>query len=131
MNFQVIEVIGALQRTAVLVCIQQYANQMLAHEKSLPQIWNPNRVFYHIVTSDIAEDCIGSPSTDWNCCSDAFPCMLGGGDCDDDSQCAGNLVCGSDNCRRDFSSSNSNWMTGADCCRGKLLHLDVYYPVTD
>ena len=33
MNFQVMEVIGALQRTAVLVCIQQYANQMLAHEK--------------------------------------------------------------------------------------------------
>ena len=95
------------------------------------KIWNPNRVFYHIVTSDIAEDCKGSPSTDWNCCSDAFPCMLGGGDCDDDSQCAGNLVCGSDNCRRDFSSSNSNWMTGADCCRGNLLHLYVYYPVTD
>ena len=35
MNFQVIEVIGALQRTAVLVCIQQYANQMLAHEKNM------------------------------------------------------------------------------------------------
>ena len=33
MNFQAMEVIGALQRTAVLVCIQQYANQMLAHEK--------------------------------------------------------------------------------------------------
>ena len=88
--------------------------------QKMPQIWNPNAAFHHIVTSDIAEDCKGSPSTDWNCCSDAFPCTLGGGDCDDDSQCAGNLVCGSDNCQRDFSSSNSHWMTGADCCRGNL-----------
>ena len=99
--------------------------------RKMPQIWNPNEGFDHIVTSDIAEDCKGSPSTDWNCCSDAFPCMLGGGDCDDDSQCAGNLVCGSDNCQRDFSSSNSHWMTGADCCRGNLLYLDINHPVTD
>ena len=123
MNFQAMEIIGALQLTAVLVCIQQYAYQIL------PQIWNPNEGFDHILTSDIAEDCKGSPSTDWNCCSDAFPCMIGGGDCDDDSQCAGNLVCGSDNCQRDFSSSNSHWMTGADCCRGNLLYLDITHPV--
>ena len=127
MNFQAMEVIGALQRIAVLVCIQQYAYQILAHENIIAS----NMEFGHIVTSDIAEDCKGSPSTDWNCCSDAFPCMLGGGDCDDDSQCAGNLVCGSDNCRRDFSSSNSNWMTGADCCRGNLLYLVINRPITD
>ena len=35
MNFQAMEVIGALQRTAVLVRIQQYAYQMLAQEKCL------------------------------------------------------------------------------------------------
>ena len=65
---------------------------------------------------------MGSPSTDWHCCSAAFPCTLGGGDCDNDGQCDGNLVCGSDNCANDFSSNGHNpvWGTGADCCRGDL-----------
>ena len=65
---------------------------------------------------DPSSDCRGNPSTDWNCCSDAFPCLEGQGDCDEDSQCEGNLVCGPDNCLRDFSTSSSNWLTGADCC---------------
>ncbi len=30
-------------------------------------------------------------------CSDLFPCVLGEGDCDADSQCLGTLVCGEDN----------------------------------
>jgi len=68
---------------------------------------------------DIANQCTGSPSTDWNCCSESFPCAQGGGDCDNDDQCQGSLVCGADNCARDFSSNghNPNWATGADCCR--------------
>ena len=65
---------------------------------------------------DPSRDCRGSPSTDWNCCSDAFPCMEGQGDCDEDSQCEGDLTCGADNCLSDFSTSSSNWVTGADCC---------------
>ena len=57
--------------------------------------------------------------------------MAGGGDCDEDSQCDGDLVCGSDNCFRDFSSSGSNWVAGADCCRGtnqssKILYINFY-----
>ena len=47
--------------------------------------------------------------------------MLGGGDCDGDSQCQGDLVCGSDNCLSDFSSSGSNWVEGADCCKGMQI----------
>ena len=66
--------------------------------------------------TDTSNACNGYPSVDWNCCSDAFPCMVGGGDCDEDSHCAADLVCGSDNCYRDFSSTGSNWVTGADCC---------------
>ena len=69
---------------------------------------------------DPGTNCRGNPSTDWNCCSEAFPCRLGGGDCDDDSQCEGDLVCGADNCLRDFSSNGSNWLMGADCCRGNM-----------
>merc|ERR550539_274600 len=71
--------------------------------------------------------CNGHSSIDWNCCSDASPCMLGGGDCDDDSQCEGDLVCGSDNCLSDFSSTGSNWVEGADCCKA---NEDPTGPVT-
>ena len=42
--------------------------------------------------------------------------MEGQGDCDEDSQCEGDLTCGADNCLSDFSTSSSNWVTGADCC---------------
>ena len=45
----------------------------------------------------------------WDCCSALHPCELGGGDCDNDGECAGNLVCGSNNCGGIFEST-------ADCC---------------
>ena len=48
-----------------------------------------------------------------NCCSD-LPgglCREGEGDCDDDSECEGDLVCGVDNCPWDTPFS------GQDCCR--------------
>ena len=45
----------------------------------------------------------------WACCTALQPCELGGGDCDNDGECAGNLVCGTDNCGGIFASS-------ADCC---------------
>ena len=79
---------------------------------------------------DFGADCQGTPSTDWNCCSDAFPCLSGGGDCDEDSQCDGDLVCGSDNCLRDFSSGGSNWVAGADCCRGNLTNITTSLSIT-
>ena len=66
--------------------------------------------------TDPLRDCRGSPSTDWNCCSDVLPCIEGQGDCDEDSQCEGDLTCGENNCLNDFSTSSSNWVTEADCC---------------
>lgn len=50
---------------------------------------------------------------DWGCCSSSNPCSIGQGDCDYDSDCAGNLVCGTDNCR-DFTSAWSH--SAFDCC---------------
>ena len=44
-------------------------------------------------------------------------CNLGEGDCDKDSQCAGNLVCGSDNCG--CTAGRNGWRDSADCCKGK------------
>ena len=60
--------------------------------------------------------CKGIPSTHWSCCSTANPCQLGQGDCDSNSECAGTLVCGLNNCRADHSITGSNWDTIADCC---------------
>ena len=39
------------------------------------------------------------------CCTPATPCDLGGGDCDSDLDCAGSLVCGTDNCRQHHSGA--------------------------
>ena len=45
----------------------------------------------------------------WECCTALYPCELGEGDCDNDGECVGSLVCGTDNCGGIFDSS-------ADCC---------------
>ena len=46
------------------------------------------------------------------CCHEKFPCSKGQGDCDTDSECEGNLVCGTDNC----DQTQFLW-SGADCCK--------------
>ena len=38
------------------------------------------------------------PSGGWSCCTSANQCGIGEGDCDTDSECSGNLKCGTDNC---------------------------------
>merc|ERR1719328_750662 len=53
--------------------------------------------------------CDGVPTTDWSCCSSTRPCSLGQGDCNNDKECANGLKCGKDNCRKDFSTTGSNW----------------------
>ena len=44
------------------------------------------------------------------CCSSSHLCDINQGDCDSDSECKGNLVCGSNNCPSPFPST-------ADCCK--------------
>jgi len=53
---------------------------------------------------------IGGPD-DWKFCTNSI-CQKGQGDCDNDSECAGDLVCGEDNCR-DFHQGAKRT---ADCC---------------
>ena len=58
----------------------------------------------------------------WSCCTVDKPCQENEGDCDNDNECAGNLVCGNNNCGGIFSSS-------ADCCIRKItfiLFLQVF-----
>jgi len=47
-----------------------------------------------------------------NCCTGENPCDLGGGDCDSDTDCSGNLVCGYNNCRDFHANAGETY----DCC---------------
>ena len=63
-------------------------------------------------TMELAQHCSGGPEgpdiclcdrdcglrEDWSCCTAQCPCRQGEGDCDDDAECEGELVCGTDNC---------------------------------
>ena len=51
-------------------------------------------------------------SEDYACCTKESPCQHGGGDCDMDEECAGDLVCGDTNCQ-DFHSAAISYN---DCC---------------
>ena len=52
----------------------------------------------------------------YECCSSSNQCGLNEGDCDDDIECSGNLICGDDNCPSHFPSD-------ADCCIGNSMML--------
>eukprot|EP00092_Neocalanus_flemingeri_P079712 GFUD01099333.1.p1 GENE.GFUD01099333.1~~GFUD01099333.1.p1 ORF type:complete len:397 (-),score=80.51 GFUD01099333.1:13-1203(-) len=53
-------------------------------------------LFYHIN----GWKCIGHQDDISHCCSPKKPCMEGEGDCENDAECRGNLVCGTNNCKR-------------------------------
>ena len=50
------------------------------------------------------------------CCRENGPCMEGEGDCNNDSECASGLKCGSNNCKRDYSTPDTLWRNRHDCC---------------
>jgi len=54
---------------------------------------------------------------DWHFCSEASPCTEGGGDCDSDAECAGDLICGSNSC----ANFNLFAYPGTDCCIRPIL----------
>ena len=56
-----------------------------------------------------------------SCCSSSFPCGLGGGDCDTDADCQGNLVCGTENCP---NSSLYSFDSTDDCCQDPVDPVD-------
>jgi len=50
----------------------------------------------------------------WACCTKAAPCGVGEGDCDNDKECSGNLVCGKNNCPEEFTYKYGK--NRPDCC---------------
>jgi len=73
-------------------------------------------------------DCCMKPRCDllgpdaWNCCgrmtdsstNTSVPCGIGQGDCDDDSECGADLICGVDNCHKLPGKESVN--ETMDCC---------------
>ena len=47
----------------------------------------------------------------WYCCTSSNLCGADQGDCDVDSECAGSLICGTNNCPSGF------YYSGFDCCK--------------
>ena len=47
----------------------------------------------------------------YDCCSASYKCGEGEGDCDNDNECLGNLLCGTDNCDQSLGFGPSY-----DCC---------------
>ena len=122
MIFQPQEVTGLVVPIAVKVFI-------LSYYPRIPSLLNQYRLVkigFELLdatttttTSTPTGQCDGVPSTDWSCCSSTNTCSVGGGDCDNDSECASGLQCGNNNCKSDYSSSGSNWAIAADCCTSK------------
>ena len=56
-----------------------------------------------------------------SCCKTGHQCGVGEGDCDYDTECYGNLECGTDNCGSEFPS-------GADCCVEPGI-INLYFDV--
>merc|ERR1711970_712759 len=63
------------------------------------------------------------------CCTKETPCVLGEGDCDDDSDCSGNLLCGNNNCK----AFGSFFHEKDDCCvaGAKTVPVSPVFPLTE
>ena len=72
------------------------------------------------------------PSATRNCCTPDKPCGLGGGDCDEDEDCKGDLICGlrqlnSNNCVNE--PDGIEWPDNDDCCIAKRNSYDIIYTI--
>ena len=68
----------------------------------------------------------GCQNGGWSCCSSSNQCNIGEGDCDNDSECSGNLVCGTDNCGSNFTNGTNEQgeFHQQDCCtQGNKSHI--------
>ena len=87
-------------------------NKIYPYKISYP-LCNTRTIFLSQWFRIIVVTCYGGDESKLeSCCTENFPCEIGEGDCDSDSECAGNLTCGEDNCGPGFSWSSS------DCCQG-------------
>ena len=69
-----------------------------------------------VVYRTCAVDAFRCKGVDSGCCTKDTPCEKGDGDCDSDSDCAGGLTCGTNNCQR---KKPAPWDSTDDCCEGE------------
>ena len=75
------------------------------------------KYFIKYFTYNLGEKCDGSGS----CCTSSNQCDIGEGDCDENSNCIGYLVCGTSNCH------GVNVNPHNDCCElGKFINLEHF-----
>jgi len=72
----------------------------------------------------LPQDCLLNDG--WSCCSSSNQCSIGKGDCDNDSECSGNLVCSTDNCGSNFpnGTNEKGEFHQQDCCTQPTQDLD-------
>jgi len=65
-------------------------------------------------------ECTGGSKLTWSCCSSEKPCGENQGDCDEDDECEGDLVCGANACNDAFNEKFDKAgffpAKSADCC---------------
>ena len=73
------------------------------------------------IATDVAAAtrCNGILNYDISCCTSSNPCGINQGDCDYDSDCNGDLICGKDNCKDLWPGFGDAY---ADCCIDGLRH---------
>ncbi len=76
-------------------------------------------IYVHFFT-DSFTGCDWTGVNTWSCCSSWQPCEVFEGDCDNDYDCLGYLLCGTDNCYTPFEY-------GADCCYDPFQGKQRFY----
>ena len=72
---------------------------------------------------DILDTVCDAATADSDCCTSSNKCSLGEGNCDSDSDCEGDLVCGTNNCR----NFDTTWSGGNCCTTGKHSNVKRWH----
>lgn len=113
---------ASLKTTTTLGKITHHTNifnnisgNIIFHCQGIWYIKHKHKFIHTLGSSKIVDEpCDGGLRNETReCCSREKPCKEGQGDCDDDDECKGDLVCGSNNCGKKF-----RWHS-ADCCEKK------------
>merc|ERR1712088_208135 len=83
-----------------------------------PQVWvscSSIEIVDEIIGSQIK--CNGAD----NCCTAERPCGRNEGDCDSDSDCVGDLMCGANNCLDIAENQGKGFDSNDDCCYSPII----------
>ena len=76
------------------------------------KLWGPSQRVVTLFAGTEAPETGRGTDADWDFCSSSNRCKYKEGDCDNDSECVDDHVCGQNNCRHFWNDA----VSGADCC---------------